>query len=43
MHIWEDKTKESFSLETGKYYYTDVTKPHAVDNNADFDRLHLSG
>ena len=41
MHIWEGKTKESFSLETGKYYYTDVTKPHAVDNNADFDRLHL--
>ena len=41
MHIWEGKIKESFSLETGKYYYTDVTKPHAVDNNADFDRLHL--
>ena len=41
MHIWEGKTKESYTLETGKYYYTDVTKPHAVDNNADFDRLHL--
>ena len=41
MHIWEGKTKESFSLETGKYYYTDVSKPHAVHNKADFDRLHL--
>jgi aspartyl/asparaginyl beta-hydroxylase (cupin superfamily) len=30
-----------FNLETGKYYYTDVSKPHAVHNKADFDRLHL--
>ena len=41
MHIWEGKEKKTYKLETGKYYYTDVTKPHAVDNNADFDRLHL--
>ncbi len=41
MTLWEGKEAKSYNLETGKYYYTDVSKPHAVDNSADFDRLHL--
>jgi len=41
MTLWEGKKAKSYNLETGKYYYTDVSKPHAVDNSADFDRLHL--
>jgi hypothetical protein len=41
MTLWEGKEAKSYNLETGKYYYTDVSKPHAVDNKADFDRLHL--
>ena len=41
MTLWEGKEAKSYNLETGKYYYTNVSKPHAVDNSADFDRLHL--
>ena len=40
-YLWEGKEEHHFNLETGKYYYTDVSKPHAVHNKADFDRLHL--
>ena len=40
-YLWEGKDMFHFNLETGKYYYTDVSKPHAVHNKADFDRLHL--
>jgi len=40
-YLWEGKEQHHFNLETGKYYYTDVSKPHAVHNKADFDRLHL--
>jgi len=41
MTLWENKDAKVYNLETGKYYYTDVSKPHAVENLADFDRLHL--
>jgi hypothetical protein len=41
MTLWENKDAQVYNLETGKYYYTDVSKPHAVHNKADFDRLHL--
>jgi len=41
MTLWEDTQANVYHLETGKYYYTDVSKPHAVENLADFDRLHL--
>ena len=41
MYLWEDKTKIECNLQQGRYYYTDVSKPHAVTNDADFDRLHL--
>tara|TARA_Y100000004_G_scaffold47555_1_gene52308 strand:+ start:6729 stop:7337 length:609 start_codon:yes stop_codon:yes gene_type:complete len=41
MSLWKGKEETVHNLETGKYYYTDVSKPHAVNNNADFDRLHL--
>ena len=40
-YLWEVKEQYHFNLQTGKYYYTDVSKPHAVHNKADFDRLHL--
>ena len=40
-YLWEGKEQHHYNLETGKYYYTDVSKPHAVHNKADFDRLHL--
>ena len=40
-YLWEGKEQYHFNLETGNYYYTDVSKPHAVHNKADFDRLHL--
>ena len=40
-YLWEGKTAHSFELQTGKYYYVDVSKPHAVHNKALFDRLHL--
>lgn len=41
MTLWEGKEANEHNLEKGKYYFTDVSKPHAVDNSADFDRLHL--
>lgn len=40
-YLWEGKEENVFNLETGKYYYTDVTKPHAVHNKWTKDRLHL--
>jgi len=40
-YVWEGKEKYHFNLQAGKYYYIDVSKPHAVDNKANFDRLHL--
>ena len=40
-YLWKDKKPQHYNLEQGKYYYTDVTKPHAVHNKATFDRLHL--
>jgi hypothetical protein len=35
------KVPYEYSLKTGHYYYTDVTKPHAVRNMSDVDRIHL--
>ena len=40
-YIWKNKSSYVHNLEQGKYYYTDVSKPHAVHNKAIFDRLHL--
>ena len=40
-YMWRDKKQYCWNLEQGKYYYTDVTRPHAVHNKADMDRLHL--
>jgi hypothetical protein len=40
-YLWNGKDQYHFNLETGKYYYTDVSKPHAVHNKWDEDRLHL--
>ena len=40
-YIWKNKSSYVYNLEQGKYYYTDVSKPHAVHNKTDFDRLHL--
>ena len=40
-YLWKDNKSQHYNLEQGKYYYTDVSKPHAVHNKADFDRLHL--
>ena len=36
-----DKLGNEYNLKTGHYYYTDVTKPHAVRNESDVDRIHL--
>ena len=36
-----DKIGHEYNLKTGHYYYTDVTKPHAVRNESDVDRIHL--
>ena len=36
-----DKIGNEYNLKTGHYYYTDVTKPHAVRNESDVDRIHL--
>ena len=36
-----DKVGTEYRLKTGHYYYTDVTKPHAVRNESDVDRIHL--
>lgn len=41
MTLWKGKNAHSYNLEQGKYYYVDVSKPHAVDNSEDYDRLHL--
>lgn len=35
------KVAHEYRLKTGHYYYTDVTKPHAVRNMSDIDRIHL--
>jgi aspartyl/asparaginyl beta-hydroxylase (cupin superfamily) len=40
-YLWEGKQQHHYNLETGKYYYTDVSKPHAVHNKWVEDRLHL--
>ena len=40
-YLWEGKQQYHYHLEVGKYYFVDVSKPHAVHNKADFDRLHL--
>lgn len=36
-----DKDGTEYNLEVGHFYYTDVTKPHAVTNGSDADRIHL--
>ena len=36
-----DKIGTEYNLKTGHYYYTDVTKPHAVRNESGIDRIHL--
>ena len=35
------KVAHEYRLKTGHYYYTDVTKPHAVRNMSEIDRIHL--
>ena len=35
------KVPYEYNLRTGHYYYTDVTKPHAVKNLSPVDRIHL--
>ena len=35
------KVAHEYRLKTGHYYYTDVTKPHAVRNMSGVDRIHL--
>ena len=37
----KDKDGTEYNLKTGHYYYTDVTKSHAVRNTSDIDRIHL--
>ena len=37
----KDKSGKENRLKTGHYYYTDVTKAHAVRNESDVDRIHL--
>ena len=37
----EDEVGVSMNLETGHYYYLDITKPHSVSNNSNIDRYHL--
>jgi len=36
-----DKIGQEHNLKTGHFYYTDVSKPHAVQNNSNTDRIHL--
>ena len=36
-----DKAGTEYNLKTGHYYYTDVTKAHAVRNTSNIDRIHL--
>ena len=38
-----DKIGNEHNLKTGHFYYTDVSKPHAVRNNSNIDRIHLVG
>ena len=40
-YLWEGRKQNHYNLDVGKYYYVDVSKPHAVQNKAIFDRLHL--
>ena len=35
------KVAHEYRLKTGHYYYIDVTRPHAVRNMSDVDRIHL--
>ena len=35
------KVAHEYNLKTGHYYYTDVTKPHAVRNMSEIDRILL--
>ena len=37
----KDKIGNEHNLKTGHFYYTDVSKPHAVRNNSNVDRIHL--
>ena len=37
----KDKQGQDHNLKTGHFYYTDVSKPHAVQNNSNEDRIHL--
>ena len=37
----KDKIGKEHNLKTGHFYYTDVSKPHAVRNNSNIDRIHL--
>ena len=37
----KDKDGTEYNLKTGHYYYTDVTKAHAVRNTSNIDRIHL--
>ena len=39
--VWDKRNKITFLMVEGKYYYTDVTKPHSVENNSKIDRIHL--
>ena len=39
--ITSDKDGTEYNLKTGHFYYTDVTKAHAVRNTSDIDRIHL--
>ena len=39
--LWEGRQETINYLEVGRYYYVDVTAPHAVINNSDVDRIHL--
>ena len=36
-----DKKGQEHNLKTGHFYYTDVSKPHAVRNTSKEDRIHL--
>ena len=38
----KDKIGNEHNLKTGHFYYTDVSKPHAVRNNSNVDRISLS-
>lgn len=41
-HIWNiDGVKHSLTMKTGEIWYTDVRKPHAVDNYGHTVRVHL--